>query len=55
VRLTLARAVVRDPYDAQDLARAFAALTLIGMIAPLVAPTLGVGIMMVADGARSLA
>jgi DHA1 family bicyclomycin/chloramphenicol resistance-like MFS transporter len=46
--LTLARAVVRDLYDAQDLTRAFAALTLIGMIAPLVAPTLGVGIMMVA-------
>lgn len=44
--LTLARAVVRDLYDADELARAFAALTLIGMIAPLIAPTLGVGIIM---------
>lgn len=44
--LTLARAVVRDLYDADELAKAFAALTLIGMIAPLVAPTLGVGIIM---------
>ncbi|WP_169805628.1 multidrug effflux MFS transporter [Novosphingobium rosa] len=46
--LTLARAVVRDLYDAGDLARAFAALTLIGMIAPLIAPLLGTAIIMVA-------
>jgi len=45
--LTLARAVVRDLYDAEELARAFASLTLIGMIAPLIAPTLGVGIIMI--------
>lgn len=46
--LTLARAVVRDLYDAAELARAFAALTLIGMIAPLVAPLLGTAIIMLA-------
>lgn len=46
--LVLARAVMRDLYDGADLARAFAALSLIGMIAPLAAPLLGTAIILLA-------
>lgn len=45
--IILGRAIVRDLYEEKDIARAFSALSMIGMAAPIVAPSLGVAILLI--------
>ena len=45
--VVLGRAIVRDLYGETDLARIFSTLSIVSMVAPIIAPSLGIGIIMI--------